>query len=448
MDDYDVAGSTGSGEKVLPHSMEAEVAILGSLLLGGVEACEAISDTGLDAKHFYREGHREIFSAAMEMVHAGERVDHVLLAERLRSKGILDSVGGSARLAELELETPSSKNCEEYARIVMSLSRKRELVEAGTRMMGLGYDMSMSAEDGINQAQRMVSEIEDSSPSDTWVSVEDLMPEVMTGIYRRLDGERSGLDTGFEKLDDILGGLRPGEVAIVAGRPGMGKTSMVSQIALSVARGDVPVGIFSLEMSRQQILEKMVFIESEVPAWKIEKRCASQEEVARLGEAAGSVCRLPIDISAVACYDDQDIIREARKLKRRRNIGLLIIDYVQLIERKGRTEGLVGDMTAVSRSIKLLARTLNIPIIALSQLSRATESKEDKRPGMSDLRQSGGLEQDAAAIIMLYRDEYYTREKSQKPGICEFIVRKNRFGAEGSVEYRFESECTRFSETT
>jgi replicative DNA helicase len=364
--------------------------------------------------------------------------------------GVLERVGGRAQLAMLQESTPTAANVEYHARIVRDRARKRRLIRAGGTVTELGLDESLDADEAENQASAAIYAATDeqgsSGAEQLGAMAEKLMDEIDAAL--KSGEEVVGLTSGFKDLDRMTGGFRDGDLVIVAGRPSMGKSAWMAGLALHVGieLGE-PVGILSLEMSKQQMSERMLGYQARVDLLRLHKKAGlSDAEYERLAQAMGPVREAPIVLDDPPELDELGLRLRARQMRSRGGIKVLIVDYLQLMKgRSGvRDDNRVQEVSGISRTLKAVARELRIPVVAISQLSRACEQRPDKHPILSDLRESGSLEQDADLVLFLYRDEYYTREKSDKPGIAEVVIAKHRNGPTGAVDLVFRKECARF----
>jgi replicative DNA helicase len=430
-----------------PHDLEAETSILGALLLEprSIEAALEV----VAPEDFYRENNGQIYRAAQNLYRDGEPIDTVTLAAELAKLGVLERVGGRGQLALLQETVPTTANVEHWARIVADRAQKRRIITLATRGAALGYDESKSATEVLNLLQAELYAMAAQRDSDGLVPLGDLLKPVIDGIDAVMQGGggATGVPSGFRDLDRMTNGFQPGDLVILAGRPSMGKTSAMLQAAVSAALEQrVPVGIFSLEMSRAQIVMRILCTQARVDAQRLARGTLSDVEYDRLANATGPLGDAPIFIDDSPMLDEMTMRMRARRAVSKWGIGLVALDYLQLMAGPQRTSSpnRVQEVSALSRGLKAIARELSIPVIAVSQLSRAPESRPDKRPILSDLRESGGIEQDADVVMFLYRDDYYNREKSEKPGIAEVIVAKHRNGPTGVVEMLFRKELTRF----
>jgi replicative DNA helicase len=372
----------------------------------------------------------------------------VTMAAELEKMGVLDRVGGRAQLAMLQESVPTAANVEHYGRIVKDRAYKRRLITAGTQVTQLGFEESLDADEAVNQAQSHVYAISDDKVGSGLERLYDLLKPAMDRIDAQMaaGGGVVGIASGFHDLDRMTNGFKESDMVVIAGRPSMGKTSFILNIALHAAIDQKKtVAIFSLEMSQEQLVERMLCEQARIDAQRLHRGILSDVEYERLARALGPLGEAPIYIDDAPLLDDLTLRLKARQAKSREGVEMIIIDYLQLMH--GRSQGgdnRVQEVSGISRSLKSIARELRVPVVAISQLSRAPEARPDKRPILSDLRESGSIEQDADLVMFLYRDEYYNREKSEKPGVAEIIVAKHRNGPTGMVELMFRKELTRF----
>lgn len=436
-------------QRVLPTDLEAEFAVLGAILLDPGAIARVLDQ--LVPEDFYREGHRSIYRAARALFGEGRAIDNVAVAEALSTAGALESAGGRARLAELQESVPTAANIEHHARIVRDKAEKRALIEAGQRSMALGYDPETRAEDAVRRAQEGHFAL-----SDRHAAGADFVPvgEALAATWERVADQAqsggqaaTGIKTGFKDLDRLLAGIKPGNLTIVAGATSMGKTSFAMQVATRLAVEDrVPVAVFSLEMSRDELVERMLCEQARVDAQRLKRGTIGEAEFERLSDALAPLSEAPLYICDAPSLDDLTFRIRSRQVHLRRQVGLIVVDYLQLMRSKARGGDRVQEVSAISHALKAVARELDVPVLALSQLSRAPAGRPDKRPVLSDLRESGSIEMDADLVVFVYRDDYYNREKSEKPGIAEVIVAKHRNGPTGTVELLFQREYTRFAD--
>lgn len=431
-------------DKTPPHNIDAEQSVLGALLLDNSAISRVLRF--LSPEDFYLESHRVIFQTLLELEDDGQAADLVTVTEKLRRKNQLEKVGGTTYVATLTNIAPTSANVEYYARIVEEKSLLRNLINLAVRIAGMGYEGSEDAQRLMEEAERMLLELGSRRTSTVFASIS----EVLLDTFKHLEflhqhkGEITGTPTGFYDLDRICQGLHPGDLIIAAGRPSMGKTSLGMCIAYQAAKAtQKPVAIFSLEMSKEQLVQRMLCAEAMVDQHKLRGGFISDHDWGKLNNQAREMAKLPIFIDDSGVLTVRQIRAKARRMHMENGLGLIVIDYLQLMQGTGRTENRQQEIAAISRALKGLAKELHIPVLALAQLSRSVEQRQDKRPIMSDLRESGSLEQDADVVMFIYRDEYYNPE-TEKTGIAEIIISKQRNGPTGVVELAFLKEYTRF----
>jgi replicative DNA helicase len=432
---------------VPPQDLDAETSVLGAILLDPTAITRVLDQ--LSPEDFYRENNGQVFRAAQNLFREGEPIDNVTLAAELAKLGVLERVGGRAHLALLQESVPTAANVEHYARIVKDKAYKRRLISAGSHVTSLGYDEALDAEEAVNAAQAHVYAISDDKVGSGMEHIYGLLKPAMDRIDAQMasGGGVIGIPSGFHDLDRMTNGFKAADLAIIAGRPSMGKTSFVLNVTLYAAvEQKKPVAIFSLEMSKEQLVERMLCEQARIDAQRLHRGTLSDVEYERLAGALGPLGDAPIFIDDSPTLDDLTLRLKARQARSREGIELIVLDYLQLMHGRSRDgdANRVQEVSAISRALKGIARELSIPVIAISQLSRAPEARPDKRPILSDLRESGSIEQDADIVMFLYRDDYYNREKSEKPGIAEVIVAKHRNGPTGVVELIFRKELTRF----
>jgi len=431
-------------DKVPPHNLDAEQSVLGALLLdpGALPRVARF----LRPEDFYLEAHRQIYEAVLALDEAGRPVDLVTVTTWLQDAGVLERIGGVTYVASLAALEPTAANVEYHARIVEEKALLRSVIQVATRIAGLGYEGGEDAERLMDEAERMLLELAARRSSSIFVSIKDVLQEIFRYIEERYrnKGKISGIGSGFTDLDRLLCGFQPGDLIIVAGRPAMGKTSLGLTIAHQVAlHHQVPVAVFSLEMSRAQLVQRVLCAEAMVDQQKVRSGHLNEGDWARLAEAADRLARAPLYIDDAAVLSPRQLRAKARRLQADKGLGLIVVDYLQLMQGTRRVENRQQEIADISRSLKSIAKDLNVPVLALAQLSRSVESRQDKRPIMSDLRESGSIEQDADVVMFIYRDEYYQPE-TEKRGIAEIIVAKQRNGPTGLVELAFLKEYTRF----
>ncbi len=431
-------------DRVPPQSIEAEIAVLGSMLIEEEAIGQAIE--AVNAFCFYKDAHKIIFQAMVDLYSVNKAVDLVTLSEHLKTKGTLDDIGGSAYLAELTNAVPTAANVEHYAKIVKEKAILRSLISTATQIVTHSYDAQQDARVLLDQAERAIFDISGSQLQGMSVPIKDIIKnsiETIEGFYRR-KAHVTGLATGFDDLDMMTSGLHTGELIVIAARPSMGKSALVSCIAEYVAVHEQKgVAFFSLEMSKEQLVQRMLCSHARVELQRARSGFLTQSDWPKLVTAAGKLAEAPIYIDDSAGLSALELRAKSRRLKSRFDIQMIVVDYLQLMTGGLRIENRQQEISDISRSLKALSKELSIPIIAISQLSRAPEKRETYRPRLSDLRESGAIEQDADLVLLLFREEYYTPKENNK-GIAEIIVAKQRNGPVGSQNLLFLSEYTKF----
>ncbi|MDD3642262.1 MAG: replicative DNA helicase, partial [Candidatus Krumholzibacteria bacterium] len=429
-----------------PQAVEAERAVLGGILLDQEAATRAVEIVRPES--FYHPAHGRIFRAMIALFMRREPIDAMTLAEELRKSGDLDSAGGIAYLAELVDSVPSAANIEYYAKIVLDKHMLRQLIGASSEIARECYRAESDADTILDEAEQKIFRVSESRISQGFLHVKDVLKERFEEIQRVHETRESitGLATGFIDLDKYTAGFHPGDLVIIAGRPSMGKTSFALNIAQHVAlEGRRPVAIFSLEMSKELLVQRLLCSEAQVDAQRVRRGFTSAKDIERLTNAAGLLSEAPIFIDDTPAISTLDMRARARRLKAEYDIALIVIDYLQLARTNERIENRQQEISSISRSMKALAKELAVPLVALSQLSRAVESRGgDKRPMLSDLRESGAIEQDADLVLFLYRPEFYDPGDPDKEGKAELIIGKQRNGPTGMVPLIFEKQYTRF----
>ena len=435
-----------------PHSIEAEQSLLGGLMLEN-NAYDRIADI-LTEDDFYRHEHKLIYRAISALINENRPADIITVQEALERNDQLDHAGGFDYLLTLAQSTPSAANIRRYAEIVRERSIIRQLAEIGTEIARNAYNpQGKSAEQLLDEAENQVFQIAESTAKSKQGFLE--MPDLLQQNIERIDmlyqrdnpDEVTGIATGFTDLDRMTSGLQAGDLVIVAGRPSMGKTAFAINIAEHVAiSGKRPVAVFSMEMGGTQLVMRMLSSVGRLDQSVLKNGSLKDEHWERLNEAVAKLTDAPIFIDETAGLSALELRARARRLARRFNnqLGLIVIDYLQLMSGSGRNDNRASELGEISRSLKALAKELQVPVIALSQLSRTVEQRTDKRPMMSDLRESGAIEQDADLIMFMFRDEYYTKEQSQFKGLAECIIGKHRNGPTGRVFLTFMGQFTRF----
>ena len=432
--------------KVPPQSREAEVSLLGSLLIDK-DAIVRINDV-IQAADFYEDRHQIIYTTLDSLYQKHRAIDLLTVSNSLKDQNKLDEIGDSSYLAELTNQVPTGAHVEEYARIVASKALHRRLIEAGQEVVKLGYQEDQEVNDLIEAAEQALFKISNRHIKQDIVELENILAE----SFQRLDelhrdsGRLRGVSTGFVDLDNLLSGLQKSDLFILAARPAMGKTSLAINIAYNIAtRASQPVLYFSLEMSKEQLADRLLALESGVNAWSIRTGDLSNADFEKIGSAMGNLAEAQIYIDDSVGLTVSQLRTKARREMHRRQLGLIVIDYLQLMTgSSSHGNNRVQEISEISRGLKLLARELNVPVVALSQLSRLVESRSPPHPQLSDLRESGAIEQDADVVAFMYREEYYIPETTKKRNIVDIMVKKHRNGPTGNVELYFDSKKQRY----
>jgi len=431
-------------DRLPPQNIDAEEAILGGVLLDP-EAIGRVAEL-LRPEAFYISAHQEIYRSALALHGQGRPTDLMSITSWLYDHGVLDKIGGQSRLAQLVDRTISAVNIDQYAQLVMDKYLRRKLIQVGGEVAQLGYETDTPLEKVLDQSEQKIFGITQSRPQQSLVATADILTSTFSDIESRSLGMvLPGIPCGFYDLDAMTQGFQRSDLIIAAGRPSMGKTSFVLNIARNIAAfHKLPVAVFSLEMSKEQLVYRLLSSEVEIESGRLRAGRISQNEWEPLGHAISALSQLPVFIDDTPNISVTEMRSKARRLQAEQGgaLGLILIDYLQLMEGSG-SENRVQELSRVTRALKGLARELSVPVIALSQLSRGVESRTNKRPMMSDLRESGSIEQDADLIIMLYRDEYYNPDTPDR-GIAEIIITKHRNGPVGTVKLLFEPQFTRF----
>jgi replicative DNA helicase len=434
----------GYSDRLPPQNIDAEEAILGGILLDP-EAMSRVVEI-LRPEAFYISAHQEIYRTAIALQSQGRPTDLMSVTSWLHDHGLLEKIGGQSRLAELVDRTISAVNIDQYAQLVMEKHLRRKLIQVGTEVAQLGYETNTPLEKVLDQSEQKIFNITQARPQQSLISTADILTTTFSDIESRSLGlVLPGISCGFYDLDAMTQGFQRSDLIIAAGRPSMGKTSFVLNIARNIAAfHKLPIAIFSLEMSKEQLVYRLLSSEAQVESGRLRSGRISQAEWEPLGHAISVLSQLPVFIDDTPNISVTEMRSKSRRLQAEQAgaLGLILIDYLQLMEGSG-SDNRVQELSKVTRSLKGLARELQVPIIALSQLSRGVESRTNKRPMMSDLRESGSIEQDADLVMMLYRDEYYNPDTPDR-GIAEVIITKHRNGPVGTVKLLFEPQYTRF----
>ena len=435
--------------KLLPQAVEAEEAVLGAILVNPMSLGRIVES--LKPESFYKPAHKVIYSAVLDLFRKNEPIDIVTVSEHLRNKEELEQAGGRSYINDLALNVVTTANVEFYAKIIQEKEIKRALINAGSEIVSMSYDND-DTDAVLDNAQKLIFNIAAQKDTSDLVGIQDLVVSSYEQIEQRFNNKDDlvGVTTGFYDLDAITSGLQKSDLIILAARPSMGKTAFALNLAQNVAmKGKKGVAIFSLEMPKQQLVKRMLCSEAEVDASRVTSGNLQPKDWEKLVEAMTRLSDARIYIDDTSGVTSIDIKAKCRRLMmEEKELGLIVIDYLQLMEGGGNPNDRNQQISAISRSLKGLARELDVPIIALSQLSRGVESRPDKRPMMSDLRDSGAIEQDADIVMFIYRDEYYNRDDVNNKGKAEVILAKHRNGAVGTIELLFQSSITKFKNPT
>ncbi len=433
--------------KIPPNDVEAEQAVLGSMLIDKDAVISAIEILRKD--DFYREDNKAIFEAMINLYNRPEPIDIITVKDELSSIGKFDIVGGLEYLADLPEKVPTTANVDKYIKIVKEKSILRSLIKTSNELISLGYDETQEVDTVINEAEKKVFELVQDRNQAGYSAIKEVLVDAFAQLERLYNQKEgiTGVPSGFADLDLRTAGFHNSELIILAARPAMGKTAFALNIATNAAtKSNVPVLLFSLEMSKEQLVNRVLCSEAMVDSNKLKTGKIEENDWVKIVEALGPLSEAEMYIDDTAGISITEIRAKARKLKLEKNIGLIIIDYLQLIQGSGNRK--IGsreqEISEISRSLKILAKELDIPVIALSQLSRAAEQRSEHRPMLSDLRESGSIEQDADIVMFLYRDDYYN-EESESKNIAEVIIAKNRSGSIGTAEILWMSNYTKFA---
>lgn len=432
--------------KIPPHDIEAEQAVIGSLLTDKDAVIAAVEV--LKEEDFYREDHRIIYAAILNLYNRAEPIDIITLKSELASMGKLEAIGGLEYIAGLPDKVPTTANVEKYIKIVEEKSLLRNLVKTANELIDLGYDETQNVEDIIDSAEKKIFNVMQRKNQKGYAAIKDILVDSFTELEQLYNQKQhvTGVPTGFADLDYKTAGLHNSDLILVAARPAMGKSAFALNIATHAAvRAKIPVAIFSLEMAKEQMANRILCSEAMVDSNKVRTGKVEDEDWGKLASASGELSESEIFIDDTPGISVMEIRAKCRKMKLEKNIGLVIIDYLQLIQGNSKRGGSrEQEISEISRSLKILAKEINVPVIALSQLSRAPEQRPDHRPMLSDLRESGAIEQDADIVMFLYRDDYYN-EETEKKNIAEVIIAKQRSGSTGTVELLWLGSYTKFA---
>jgi replicative DNA helicase len=437
-----------SSHKLPPQHLEAEQSVLGGILIEN-EAINRVTEI-LDADDFYRDAHRKIFNALINLSERDEPADLITLTNELRKTDQLDSIGGASYLTSLIDSVPTAANIEYYAKIVKEKAILRKLIQTSTEIITQSYEDRGDVEVFLDEAERAIFEISEKRVRPSFYPIRDIVKESFKTIERLFQKKElvTGVPSGFKELDRMTAGFQPSDLIIIAGRPSMGKTAFCLNVAQYAAiENKIPVAVFSLEMSKEQLVIRMLCSEAHVEGTRLRTGYLNESDWPKLTIAAGNLSEAPIYIDDTAALSVLELRAKARRLKSERGLGMLIIDYLQLMKGRARVENRQQEISEISRSLKALSKELSIPVIAVSQLSRKTEERTGNRPQLSDLRESGAIEQDADLIIFIYRDEIYNRaEDNPNRGKAEVIIGKQRNGPIGKIDLAFLDKFTTFKD--
>lgn len=431
--------------KVPPQSLDGEKSLLGATLIDE----EVLADVSehVTPKDFYDKRHATIFAGMMRLYEHHKPVDLLTLTDELKKKDELDAIGGMAYLTELTNYVPTAAHASAYAEIVAGKAMRRRLIKASADISELGYNEDTNIQELLEKAEAELFSVSDQSLKQDLVSLESILTESFDRMeeLHRNKGQLRGVRTGWRDLDNMTAGLQRSDLIILAARPAMGKTTLVTNLAYNVATvAKQPVLFFSLEMSKEQLVDRMLADASGVDAWNIRTGNLSDEDFSKLSEAMGEMAEAPIFIDDTPGLSVLEMRTKARRAAHERPLGLIIVDYLQLMQGSGRSDGnRVQEVSEISRGLKLIAREMNVPVIALSQLSRSVESRSPQIPQLADLRESGSIEQDADIVMFIYREAYYNPE-TEREGVTDLIIAKHRNGPTGRIELYFHPERLRF----
>jgi replicative DNA helicase len=431
--------------KVPPQNPQAEESLIGSLLLDKDAIIKVADIVHID--DFYIEKNGLIYEAILKLFEKREPLDVVTLSETLESQGVLKEIGGASYLTDLVNGVPTAAHVVNYAKIVTQKATLRRLIEAANLINNIAYDEDEQLDNLLDKAEKTLFDVSQKHLRQNFISIKD----VLADSFDRLDSLHKdneslrGVPTGFTGLDNILAGLQKSDLIILAARPSMGKTSFALNIAQNVAtKQGVPVGVFSLEMSKEQLIDRMLASEAGIDSWKLRTGSLEDKDFEKLNKAMGVLAEAPIYIDDSAMTNVMEMRTKARRLQSEHDLGLIVIDYLQLMSGgSNSSDNRVQEISEISRGLKGLARELNVPVIALSQLSRSVEQRSPKIPQLSDLRESGSIEQDADVVMFIYREDYYEKE-TEKKNIADILIKKHRNGPTGDVELYFQPDQTLF----
>ncbi|NVM21485.1 MAG: replicative DNA helicase [Desulfobacterales bacterium] len=437
-------------KKVPPHNLEAEQSILSAVLIENNTLPEVLEY--LSEQDFYREAHRKIFKGMVDLFEQNEPADLVTLTNYLKEKGQLESVGGASYLAELVDTVPMAVNAAHYAKIVQEKATLRRLIEQAASITTRCFEDRGDVEDILDFAERSIFDISENKIRPSFFALSDILTDTYKAVEDAYENKVlvTGVPTGYHDLDEKTSGLQPGDLIVIAGRPSMGKTALALNIARNTGlETGIPTAVFSLEMSKEQLSLRMLSAEARIDSSRMRGGFVGESDLARINRAAGALYDIPIYIDDSPAVSALEIRAKARRMKMEKGLGLVIIDYLQLMRGRSSAERRDLEISEISRSLKALAKELSLPVVALSQLNRKVEERTNRRPVLSDLRESGAIEQDADVILFIYRDEVYHKEEDNpNKGIAELILAKQRNGPTGTIRLTFLEQYTRFQDYT
>jgi replicative DNA helicase len=432
--------------KTPPHNLESEQCVIGSIIVEE-QTLVPVAEI-LDREDFYIDAHKVIYDSMIELGNERKPIDMITLTNRLKEKGYLDQVGGVTYLTSITNMIPTTSNVKVYAEIVKKNSTLRKLIKASNDIISMGYEASDSLDDILNVAEKKIFDISQDRMSEDFKPISEVLTSVtamIEDVYSK-GSDLTGLDTGFIDLNKKLGGFHKSDLILIAARPGMGKTAFALNLVANAAiRSKASVAVFSLEMSKEQLVQRLLSSQSNVALDSISKGKIADDEWKKLTDAMTILSSSDIFIDDTPGIKVSEIRSKCRKLKMEKGLDMIMIDYLQLMEADGRADNRQQEVSKISRSLKILAKEMNCPVVALSQLSRNTESGKDHTPKLSDLRDSGAIEQDADIVMFIYRDEYYTKMETKKKDLAEIIIAKNRHGEISNIELVWIGKIQKFS---
>jgi replicative DNA helicase len=442
--------TTVEDARVPPQNLDAEESALGAMMLTP-GAIAAVTDVlSAEGHEFYRESHARVYRAALALYAKGEPVDAITLVDELDERGELEDAGGKVRIHELAALVPASANAGHYARIVKESATLRGLIRVGGDIARLGWERPGETSELIDRAEQILFDLSQEKATSEFSHIEALLKESFERITQLYESgtDVTGVPSGFRDLDRITSGFQEGNLVVIAARPSMGKSALGLGVAANLAvRRNVPVALFTLEMSKAEVTQRLMCSEAKVESQRLRTGKLSADDWPRLTASCDKLAKAPVYVDDTGSITMMEIRSKARRLKSKHpELGLIIVDYLQLMTSGMSAENRVQEVSQISRSLKVLARDLDVPILALSQLSRAVEQRHDKRPILSDLRESGSIEQDADIVMFIYRDEYYNGEESEQQGLAEVIVAKHRNGPTDTVKLSFLKRYAKFSD--